>query len=501
MGKKTFQLLCENSADGIIIYDHQGLIEYASPSVTSILGYLPEEMIGRGGYEFVFAEDLAIAQDKYVELLSSIGTTQSIHFQQRLKTKNAEVIWVQVKLVNMLGEPEVNGVVSYFHNITASKEIEDHLRQAQKMEVVGHLAGGVAHDFNNLLTVMIGYLDFIKPSLTDYPSSLQDLERVQQALENASKMTQSLLTLSRKHFLNPQPLNLNTQLEIHHSFLHRVLPETIELDFQLAKNIYPIIGDTLQLEQVILNLVLNARDAMPYGGKIIISTKNITITPDAANINIHPGDYVCLIVEDTGIGIKPENLPHLFEPLFTTKEIGSGTGLGLAVVKGIIEQLSGTIEVQSQFGHGSRFTIYLPRYRGAEIPLTPPRPAEEISGDETLLVVEDDRAVLTFIERTLLSLGYQVHTANNGKEAYQALETHQNNIDLLITDGLLTDTTGMELAQYCKKKYPTLPILLVSGYLGETYKNHKDVAIDNYLQKPFGVKQLGEIVKRILHRG
>jgi two-component system, cell cycle sensor histidine kinase and response regulator CckA len=393
---------------------------------------------------------------------------------------------------------EIIGALSVTRDVTERKRLEEQLRQSQKMEAVGRLAGGVAHDFNNLLTGIIGYADLLRAGLPPESGLQADAEEVRKAAERAASLTRQLLAFSRRQVLQPQILSLNEAVGEMERMLRRLIGEDVELVTERAPDLGAVEADPGQIEQVIANLVVNARDAMPAGGRLVVRTANV-------EVNGHPptepqmrsGSYVLLSVSDSGTGMDGETQARMFEPFFTTKEVGKGTGLGLATVYGIVKQSGGYIWVTSAPGAGSTFDIYLPR---AERPAAdaPPRPAgpRARTGSERVLVVEDERLVRELIARNLAERGYEVVTAANGAEALELAGAREEGIDLLLTDVVMPELGGPELAARLTAHRPHLKVVYMTGYAERAVAG--ELAPWPLLQKPFDVGTLAEAVRDVL---
>ncbi|HEX4342571.1 MAG TPA: response regulator [Verrucomicrobiae bacterium] len=373
------------------------------------------------------------------------------------------------------------------------KRLEEQLRQSQKMEAVGQLAGGVAHDFNNLLAVIRGNAELALMSGDIIgPRTLECLKQVTTAADRAANLTRQLLAFGRKQAMQPQLLNLNDVIKNLTKMLTRVISENINFQCNFTDSQPVVHADTSMMEQVLLNLIVNARDAMPEGGEIIVSTERINTT--AYYLKSHSeasmGEFICLKVTDTGTGIAPGHLPHIFEPFFSTKEIGKGTGLGLATVYGIVKQHRGWIDVESQLEKGTTFKIFFPAANNGSAISTPVAPkANPVRGTETVLLVEDDTAVRSFTRRLLENFGYKVIEADSGVDALKIWETEGERIDLLITDLVMPGgITGRELAEKLTTKSPPLRVIYMSGYSLNVISKDTDFLTrnkNNFLQKPF----------------
>jgi two-component system, cell cycle sensor histidine kinase and response regulator CckA len=386
-------------------------------------------------------------------------------------------------------------------NVTDQKQLEAQLRQAQKMQSIGQLAGGVAHDFNNLLTVIHGQVEVILRQTPDKDVLQSRLEEVQRAAERASTLTRQLLAFSRRQVLQSKVVDLNQIISRMSEMLSRLITETIELTFIPAPDAAFVLADPTQIEQVLMNLVVNARDAMPYGGKLTIETAAVLLDPISAQ---HlgapgPGEYVLITVQDTGHGMDRQTQASIFEPFFTTKGTGEGTGLGLAMVYGVVKQSGGHIRVESEPGLGTTFRIYLPRVAAPERALEEPVSTSSPLGKETILLAEDEDAVRQLVADFLRSLGYHVLTAPDGMVAQQVARSHSGGIDLLISDIVMPNAGGHDLAEELRKGAPHLKVILVSGYAGQSNMGSDvNFVAAHFLQKPFPMQRLAQKVREVL---
>jgi nitrogen-specific signal transduction histidine kinase/CheY-like chemotaxis protein len=387
-------------------------------------------------------------------------------------------------------------------DITPRRQLEEQLRQSQKMEAVGRLAGGIAHDFNNVLTAILGYSQMLLTDLSEGDPRREDVREIEQAANRAATLTRQLLAFSRRQVLQPQVLDLNALVENLDKFLRRLIGEDIDLRVHASPDLWLVSADSGQVEQVIMNLAVNSRDAMPTGGKLTIETGNVVL--DAAyaqrHIAVTPGEYVMLAVSDTGTGMDEETQARIFEPFFTTKASGKGTGLGLSTVYGIVKQSGGNIWVYSEVGRGTTIKIYLPRESVSVLPPRQVRPeTTDLQGTETILLVEDEDPVRALAAKILRGLGYQVMEAKLGREAITIADAHDAGIDLLLTDVVMPGYSGADLARKLAESRPALKVLFMSGYTDEAIIHHGVLDANiAYLQKPFTPDVLAAKVREVL---
>jgi PAS domain S-box-containing protein len=415
-----------------------------------------------------------------------------------------------VRLAERIGSQIAGAIANaqlYTERIQAEKEraaLEEQLRQSQKMEAIGRLAGGVAHDFNNLLTVIKGYSQLTLSEIKDGNPLRGDIEEIKNAADRAADLTRQLLAFSRRQIMEMKTLDLNTILQNLEKMLRRLIGEDIELTFLLGDDLGRVKVDPGQIEQVFMNLVVNARDAMLRGGKLTIETANAVLDEEYArkHVAVKPGQYVMLSVTDTGIGMTPEVRERVFEPFFTTKEKGKGTGLGLSTVYGIVKQSGGNIWVYSEPGRGTTFKIYLPQVDEALEELTEKIETKEVPrGSETVLIVEDDKEVRGLAARILENQGYKVLEASQGSEALPLCKEHQKPIHLMLTDVVMPGLDGRELAERAKSFHPGMKVLYMSGYTENTIIHHGVLEKGlNYIQKPFTVDGLARKVREVLDK-
>lgn len=392
----------------------------------------------------------------------------------------------------------------YALDMTEQRKLEAQFAQGQKMQAVGQLAGGVAHDFNNVLTAIIGFTDLLLLKHKPGDPSFSDLMSIKNSANRAAGLTRQLLAFSRRQTLRPQILEIPTHIDDLTVLLKRLIGEQITLEVDHGQGIWPVKADLVQLEQVVVNLVVNARDAMPNGGKIVLRTRNVT-EAEAAGLSftgMPPGDYVLIEVEDTGTGMPPEILDKIFEPFFSTKELGKGTGLGLSTVYGIIKQTGGFIYPRSVVGKGTAFKIFLPRHMPAEgeaVAKPVAAPVKDLTGHERILLVEDEDSVRAFSARALRTTGYEVFEADSGEQALEVLEDIEHEIDLMISDVVMPEMDGPALLGKVRERLPDLKVIFVSGYAEESVR--QDIADDqsvDFLAKPYSLDQINSKVKEVL---
>ncbi len=406
------------------------------------------------------------------------------------------------------GEGDGEAAIVYALETTQQRALEAQFAQSQKMQAIGQLAGGVAHDFNNVLTAIIGFSDLLLASHRPTDPSFQDIMNIKQNANRAAGLVRQLLAFSRRQTLRPQRLELNDVLADLSILLDRLLGEKVELKVIHGRDLWPVMADLNQLEQVIVNLAVNAGDAMPDGGRLTISTKNVSEAESTQFDNTRgmpPGEYTLVEVEDTGTGMPPEVMEKIFDPFFSTKEVGKGTGLGLSTVYGIVKQTGGFIFCTSEVGSGTTFRLFLPRYIPSIEEETKPEPQMEpekvadLTGSASILLVEDEEAVRAFAARALASRGYTVHEASSGTEALEVMEETDGEIDLVVSDVVMPEMDGPTLLVELRKTRPDLKIIFVSGYAEDAFEeNLPENEKFFFLPKPFTLKQLATTVKEVL---
>jgi PAS domain S-box-containing protein len=500
------RLLVETARDIIYTLAPDGTYTSISPAFEIITGWKVTDWLEKSSDGLLHPEDLALAQSMFRRCLQ--GESVPI-YEARIRKQDGDYAVGEFTLTLLLEGGRVTGVLGIGRDITDRKRLEDQYRQSQKMEAIGQLAGGVAHDFNNLLTVITGNAELLldRPNLGT--RQLQEcLLDVKQAGLKAASLTRQLLAFSRKQLLAPEVLDLNNLIVNVQKMLRRLIGEDIDLSTDLAPDLWLVKADPGQIEQVLLNLAVNSRDAMPQGGRMTISTANTFLGADFTSVNslFQPGDFVMLAVEDSGCGMDETTRSHIFEPFFTTKEIGKGTGLGLATVYGIVSQSNGHITVSSQPGLGTTFRIYLPRHRRPATPTEDPTSQEDgrtippdLRGTETVLLVEDEEMVRNLARDILHQAGHTVLEARHGSEAIRICEQYGAPIHLIITDVVMPQMGGIELMRRIKSLRPQVKFLYISGYTDDALiRQGVRTEEVSYLSKPFTRKNLISKVRNIL---
>ena len=493
---QTVRALVEASPLAIVTVDLEWRIKLWNPAAERLFGWSTDEVVGR-----IVPHVPGNRQTDFDHIREK--TTQGQGFlsleTQRIRKDGmlVDVILSAAALQNGAGAQ--NGLMGIYADTTERRRLEEQVRQSQKMEAVGQLAGGVAHDFNNILTVIAAYTDLLRHSLGPADERREDVEEIRKAADRASALTRQLLAFSRRQVIQPRVLDLNQVVTEIEKMLRRLLREDVQLTTVLAPGLGRVQADPGQLEQILMNLAVNARDAMPDGGTLTIETRNTPLGDVDPSRGSDPERYVMLTVKDTGTGMDAETMAHLFEPFFTTKEVGMGTGLGLATVYGIVKQSGGSIDVSSAPGAGATFSIALPMVKTAET-FEQPREAEAAShgGSETILLVEDDEAVRRLARRCLGEKGYVLLEAANGDEALRLSERHQQAIHLLVTDMVMPRMSGRDVAERLSATRPSMRVLYMSGYAEDVIRRRGLPVGARLLQKPFTTDLLGRAVRDVL---
>ncbi len=490
-----FHRIADNASEIIAEWD-DGRCVWVSPSVERLLGWTPEAYRRVDPAQLMHPEDVARLGDWTNRGVRETGPSQAL---LRLRTRSGGWRWFEVTSTPVSLADGTRRVVSISRDVTARLDLEEQLRQSQKMEALGRLAGGVAHDFNNLLTVLTGNEEILRKALHDDLELRPAAEEIHEAVSQASALTGQLLSFSRQEVVHHSVLSLNDLVTRVDRMLRRVIGEDVGLTTRLSPGLSSVRADRGQLEQVILNLAVNARDAMPGGGELVIETAEVDVGPELAEaFGIAAGPYLRLRVADSGTGIEPEVQERMFEPFFTTKEVGRGTGLGLSTVYGILRQAGGHVAFESVPGEGSTFDVYLPRHAGAPEADDRPEPEVDPSGSETILVVEDDDAVRGVTCRMLQRYGYRALVARDADEARSVVD-REGALDLLLTDVVMPGEGGPSLALQLRARRAGLKVLFVSGYARHGLPGiETPVYGDELLQKPFDALRLARRVRAVL---
>ncbi len=503
--RKFFRAI-EQSPVAIIITDTGGNIEYVNPKFLRVTGYAMKEVLGNNPNMLKSGETSPAV---YHDLWQTIKAGGDWHGEFHNRKKDGRLFWERATISPILNETgEITNFLAIKEDITIQKSLEEQLAQSQKLETVGRLAGGVAHDFNNMLGVILGSTELALDQVKAGDPLRIDLEEIRDAARRSAGLTRQLLAFARKQIANPQVLELNDTIESMLSMLQRLLGENISLVWRPGSGLWPVKVDPSQIDQILANLTVNARDALSRDGVLTVETANVVLdetycrnTPEC-NPGAHcqdnpescPGEYVLLTVSDTGAGMDHDTLAHVFEPFYTTKELGRGTGLGLSTIYGIVKQNHGHIVADSEAGVGTTFRIYLPRAAATATtikPQAPPDQQEPVPGDETVLLVEDESAILQLGERILRQSGYTVLTAGRSEDALALVAAHPGPLHLLITDIVMPGMNGKELAKELLVIRPGIKILLMSGYTADVIACHGVLEPDlPFIEKPFSKQDL-----------
>ena len=493
--ERRFRALTERSGSSVVVADAEGRIRYANASV-SLLGLALEERIGLSVFERVHPDDLERTKELWADVVRANGNVRRDDF--RLLHKNGEWRWHDATWTNLLADPAVGGVVINNRDVTDRVLADEQLRKAHRLEAIGRLAAGVAHDFNNLLVGILGYASLLSTSLTD-PERLEDVEQIKIAGERAADLTRQILAFSRRQLLKREHVDINDLLRGLVKLLKRVTRANVEIELVTGDGPLSVYADAGQLEHVIVNLAVNASDAMPDGGKLTIATGAVDVAADRGEPATRAGPHVSIRVSDTGSGMPADVVQHIFEPFFTTKELGRGTGLGLATVHGVVHQHDGRIRVDSAVGRGTTFEVLLPSAPAPAATTHKPRPAVGRGGNELVLVADDDEIARRITVRLLERAGYRVLVAHDGQEAID-LFARNPDIDLVLLDVVMPDMSGPVALSCMEKVRAGVRFLFASGYSWEPGEVDERIT-KRSLQKPFDLDELLRRVRAALDDG
>jgi PAS domain S-box-containing protein len=495
--KERYRSLVDHAPDIVFASDLDGNLTSVNPAAELLLGYTQEELLKRNVWDLLPAAQREAAREQAWRLVAG-ESPGPLECEVQVKGGGVLVVEVNLSIMRKDGKPvTVHGIL---RDATERRRLEEQLLQAQKMEAIGRLAGGVAHDFNNLLTVINGYSDMLLNDLVEDDPQRSAIEEIRGAGERAAALTKQLLTFGRRQILRPRPLDLNALIRGAERMLQRLIDENILLETNLGPELGLVEADPGQMNQLLLNLSVNARDAMPDGGRLVITTANSHFDSEKAPPGCQPGDYVKLTVADTGAGMNEETMRHIFEPFFTTKPSGLGAGLGLATVYAIVKQGGGCIGVDSAPGKGCRFEVQLPCAEGPAEPVSPLtfELAQE-QRDLTVLVVEDQDSVRRLASHALHACGCRVLEAACGDEALRLAEAVQGSCQLVVTDVVMPGISGKALAEQLRARWPEIKVLFMSGYPNEVILRHGLMNGEvNYLQKPFTPSELAAKVREVM---
>ena len=496
-----FRSVWDSSADGMRLTDENGIIVAVNDAFCRLVGLVQDELVGKE-FTSIYAvtENSSKMMEQYRNNYLNHELKEKSEYCYTLHNGREVVLEVYNSFIELHGQPQLT--LSLFRDITAQRRLEEQLRQAQKMEAIGQLAGGVAHDFNNILTVIQGHASLLATSRLGEMDE-KSANQIVQAASRAASLTRQLLTFSRRQLIQPKRLDMNKIVGNLTNMLGRLLGEDIALQLNYCQAPPNVEADAGMMEQILLNLAVNARDAMPKGGQLSIRITVIEVDGNytARQPDARIGEFVCVSISDTGMGIAPENLARVFEPFFTTKEVGKGTGLGLATVYGIVKQHQGWIELESQVGKGTTFRIFIPRATTDKGPAEKPTTAITVrGGNETILLVEDEKPVRELVARVLERYGYKIFQAETGMEALEVWKSYRKDIKLLLTDLVMPNNmNGRELAERMWSEVPGLKVIFTSGYsadiVGKDFKLEPEL---NFLQKPYQPQTLALTIRRCL---
>jgi two-component system cell cycle sensor histidine kinase/response regulator CckA len=493
--KARFDDLFDRSSELMIVHDRRGRVTTINRSGEQVTGYLREELRVLDP-DWIFGTDYL---EQVTALITEGPESAPRTFRAEFVPRKGNPVPVDVHARVLVGDGQVVGVTSIARDLTERDRLEHELRQAQKMEAVGRLATGIAHDFNNLITVLLGYSDELIEEAPPNTALHAAAVEVRRAADRASALTQQLLAFSRRQAAVAHSVDVNQVISHMEDLIRRLVGTEIKLQLSLQPELSPISADAQQIGQVMMNLVVNARDAMPSGGTLTIETANVELGHE--HVDVIPGPHVAVMVTDSGLGMTPEVRDRLFEPFFTTKDQGRGTGLGLSMVQAIVRQSGGHIRVDSEPSRGTRFTAYFPRQADlsmAPMPMPTGHPAITVKGDGVVLLAEDDRSVRRLVVTELTRRGFTVIEAEDGAAALELLRKEKDRIDVLVTDVVMPRMNGADLAKAADRVRPGLKILFISGHPERAGAGLDPTGVTNLLMKPFTADTLAARIKEII---
>ena len=497
----SFRVVVEGLPDVVVVLDRTGVVRYQNPTVQRVLGHESPDLVGTDVLDLVHPDDAPRVVQALAQAFEVEGPT--LPLELRLRHLNGSWRPLEGVVQALRADADDEACVLSARDLGERARAEDHERQAHKMEAVAKLAGGIAYDFNNLLTIIVGRSELVLSRLSRDDSTRRNVELIQKTADRAASLTRQLLAFSRRQLLAPKVVDLNVLLSAMEPMLRRLIGGHIELEVLPGARLGRVTVDPGQVEQIVMNLAVNARDAMTEGGRVVIETGDIELDEAYARRNpgARPGPYVMLSVADNGSGMDSETRAHVFEPFFTTKELGKGTGLGLSTVYGMVKQSNGYIAVESEPGEGSAFRIYFPRVSDTPAPTVDSAHATEgsMAGTETILLVEDEAGVRELVAETLHGHGYHVIEAPHGGQALELCEQYDGKIDLMLTDVVMPQMSGRELADRARPLRPDMKVMFVSGYTDISVVHHGILdAHAAFLPKPFTPDGLARKVREIL---